>query len=435
LSRTGVRLAAKRLSKPKTVFFGAAILEQKILKFFAPANMPYQEIVLLRNKGYTMTMSAFTLRHLIAPCRRFAQALLALCRRRAHPIRAGLYAVIVLVLLAGFVPGRLGELRLPLHLSAPPWEEAGKWPPDPTAWTLRLSLSERPVLFRQASDVGDEDALLSFSADGVSILTAEGPRRVLPSLSGTAESDLFHLLARQSQGLPSGLSLAAADLGADRPMAPLCVPSLASGSGNGSGNENRSAAIRAAAWRRAWRAGDAAPYSATVDSYANKFGLDRRLIYAIMYTESGFNPTAISNRDAHGLMQVVPYSAGHEVHAYLHGVAATPDAATLLHPPTNIQYGVTYLHLLLERHMDGVTNPLSREYCAVSAYNIGPGAVLKVFGATRPQAFAAINALTPEGVYDALIARLPAAETRAFLRKVIMLKSGLALAETPASTP
>jgi membrane-bound lytic murein transglycosylase C len=271
------------------------------------------------------------------------------------------------------------------------------------------------------ADIGEEDVLLSFSADGVSILTAEGPRRVLPSLSEAAENDLFHLLARHSQGLPSDLSLAAADLAADGPIS-LCVPPP--------GNRNVSVAVRAEALRRVWRAGDPAPYSATVDSYARKYGLDRRLIYAIMYTESGFNPMAISNKDAHGLMQVVPSSAGHEVHAYLHGVAASPDAATLLNPPTNIQYGVTYLHLLMERHMEGIRDPLSREYCAVAAYNIGPNAVIKVFGAPRAQAIDAINALTPESVFDVLVTRLPAAETRAFLRKVIRLKYGLALAET-----
>jgi len=345
----------------------------------------------------------------------------ALCRRFAHlpgPVFAGsLGAVIVLTLLAGFVPGRRGaELRLPLDLVPLPMpEQVAMRPLDTTPWMLRRSVSMQPVIPRHSTPSADEDGLLRFSAEGVSILTAEGPRWVRHNASGAVEDDLFHLLNRRSQSPSSDLLLMAAPVSGGRTAA-LCVPPP--------GSE----AIRAEALRRAWRAGNASPYSVTIGTYADKFGLDRRLIYAIMYVESGFDSSRISNRGAHGLMQIVPDSAGHEVHTYLHGAPGQPDTASLLNPLINIEYGVTYLHLLLQRHLAGIKNPLSREYCAVAAYNSGSGSALKVFGASREEAFDAINSLTPIEVYAALTERLPAAETRAFLRKVILTKSGLALA-------
>ncbi|MDR2726818.1 MAG: transglycosylase SLT domain-containing protein [Deltaproteobacteria bacterium] len=366
--------------------------------------------------------------HLSALWRRFSSpphALPALWRRFSRPsypmLVGSLCALIVLTLLAGFVPGRLGGiLRLPLSLAPPPLPEyADRRPLDTTTWKLRRPISAQPVVSQPVFDDAGEDGLLRFAADGVSILTTEGPRRVRPDASGAAEGDLYRLL-RQSQDAPSGLSLATVIPAKDWAAA-LCVPSAIS------------EMARAKALRRAWREESVSPYSFTIGVYATKFGLDRRLIYAIMHTESGFDPSSISNRGAHGLMQIVPDSAGYEVHTYLHGVAGRPDTAALLNPFTNIQYGVTYLHLLLRRHMAGVKDPLSREYCAVAAYNIGPGAVLKVFGATRAKAFEAINALTPAELYADLLKRLPAAETRAFLRKVMLVKSDLTLADAAAA--
>ena len=353
--------------------------------------------------------------------------LAARCKRLLRPpypvVSGSVCGLVIMALLAGFVPGRRSsELRMPVGLYAPDmlFGAADRRPLDTTTWMVRRPISRQSAPYLAGSDAGDADGLIGFSSGGVSILTASGPRRVRPSLAeaaveGTARpDDLFQLLHRQGQGLPFGLSLTPTAMISGKPAA-LCVAPPGSES------------ARNEAVRRAWRAGGA-PYSATVDMFTEKFGLDRRLVYAIMYTESGFDPSSISNRDAHGLMQIVPGGAGDEVHKYLHGTSGQPDAATLLNPVTNIQYGVTYLHLLMQRHMSGVRDPLSREYCAVAAYNIGPNAVLKVFGASREEAFAAINAFTPIELYAALIERLPASETRAFLRKVMLTKSGLAAA-------
>lgn len=165
----------------------------------------------------------------------------------------------------------------------------------------------------------------------------------------------------------------------------------------------------------------AARYQETVNLYARKYGLDAALVMAIMQVESGFNPSLVSSRNAHGLMQVVPATAGDEVHRWL-GRSGRPTASELLNPDNNIRYGISYLHLLRTRHLDGIRDPQSLEYCVIAAYNGGSGAVLRHFGRTREDAFAAINALSPHEVLSRLTRTFPAWETRAFVGKVLALR-------------
>lgn len=165
----------------------------------------------------------------------------------------------------------------------------------------------------------------------------------------------------------------------------------------------------------------AALYQETVNLYARKYGLDASLVMAIMQVESGFNPSLISSRNAHGLMQVVPATAGDEVHRWL-GRSGQPTASELLNPDNNIRYGISYLHLLRTRHLEGIRDPKSLEYCVIAAYNGGSGAVLRHFGRTREEAFAAINALSPHEVLTRLTRTFPAWETRAFVSKVLSLR-------------
>lgn len=159
-------------------------------------------------------------------------------------------------------------------------------------------------------------------------------------------------------------------------------------------------------------------YQRAVEHWSRKYNLNPDLLYAIIYTESSFNPLLVSSRDAHGLMQVVPGTAGGEVKAWL-GEKGVPTSEELLDPATNIQYGAAYFRLLLKRHFPRVKDALSREYCALAAYNAGSGSVFRVFGRTREEAVAAINELNADEVLDALLTKSPARETRGFLRKVI----------------
>lgn len=159
-------------------------------------------------------------------------------------------------------------------------------------------------------------------------------------------------------------------------------------------------------------------YHDTVRRFALRYGLDPALVLAVMQVESSFDPNQVSRRSAHGLMQIVPETAGREVRRWL-GEGGEPSAGELLNPEQNIRYGVIYLHLLHSAHLGGIKDSLSREYCAIASYNGGSGMVLRQFGANREEAFDVINSMTAEEVYNSLLKSLPAQETRSFVRKVL----------------
>jgi soluble lytic murein transglycosylase-like protein len=163
----------------------------------------------------------------------------------------------------------------------------------------------------------------------------------------------------------------------------------------------------------------AARYSSLVERYSGDYALPPSLIYAIMREESSFNPKARSVANALGLMQVVPKTAGGEVHAFLTGKHAIPTRAVLFTPEQNIRYGTAYLYLLHNRYFNEVSNHISRELCIIAAYNGGPGAVMRSFGRTREQAIAKINSLGPDKLYSTLVRSLPSRETRDYVVKVV----------------
>lgn len=163
-------------------------------------------------------------------------------------------------------------------------------------------------------------------------------------------------------------------------------------------------------------------YQQIVESFAGRYNLSTELVYAIIHSESSFSPTLVSHKSAMGLMQILPDTAGGEVHRYLYGRTGDVSFEDLRVPETNIRYGTTYLHILLTRYFAGVHDPRAREYCAVAAYNMGPNRFLRLFGNSPEEAVDAINALTAEQLYEDLTIRLPVAETRAYVAKVARMK-------------
>jgi len=163
-------------------------------------------------------------------------------------------------------------------------------------------------------------------------------------------------------------------------------------------------------------------YEPLVTAMAERFEVSPNLVFAVIKTESDFNPFAVSGAPAFGLMQIVPTSAGREVNRVLDGRDEPPSSEFLFAPENNIRYGAAYLHLLDTRHLDGIEDPLSREYCTIAAYNTGAGNVLRTFDANRDKARRAINALAPSEVYEILRSRLPYDETRRYLHKVMQAK-------------
>lgn len=159
-----------------------------------------------------------------------------------------------------------------------------------------------------------------------------------------------------------------------------------------------------------------------VKKYAKEFNVSENLIYAIMKTESNFNQYAVSGAGAFGLMQIVPTSAGKDAYAFIKGKSSTPSKSYLFNAQNNIELGVAYIHILNEKYLPGIVNPVSKEYCVISAYNTGSGNVLKTFHSNRTKAKDKINSQTASMVYKKLRSDLPYEETRRYLKKVIDYK-------------
>jgi soluble lytic murein transglycosylase-like protein len=94
------------------------------------------------------------------------------------------------------------------------------------------------------------------------------------------------------------------------------------------------------------------------DEAAQKNHLPEALIRSIMNAESRFQPDAVSEKGAIGLMQLMPGTA-QQLHA-------NPRD-----PKQNVEAGTAYLRSLLEKY-EAKDDQVAR---AVAAYNAGPGAV------------------------------------------------------------
>lgn len=106
-------------------------------------------------------------------------------------------------------------------------------------------------------------------------------------------------------------------------------------------------------------------YSHTVEYYSSKYDIPPEIVYAVIKTESNFNPVAVSSAGAVGLMQIMPSTFEwlcvlmNEKH----------DVSALYDPEINIRFGVFYLRYLYDYYGSYET--------AFAAYNAGMGNVSK----------------------------------------------------------
>lgn len=101
-----------------------------------------------------------------------------------------------------------------------------------------------------------------------------------------------------------------------------------------------------------------APFDAFIEEASALYGVSSDLVRAVIQTESGFNPRAVSGVGAKGLMQLMPRTAR------ALGIEDPFD------PKQNIFGGVKYLSRLLEKYNGNVA-------LALASYNAGPGNVSK----------------------------------------------------------
>ena len=98
-----------------------------------------------------------------------------------------------------------------------------------------------------------------------------------------------------------------------------------------------------------------------VQETAERHRVDPALVRAVIETESGWNPSAVSRKGAGGLMQLVP------------GTAQRFGVVNVFDPKENLEGGVRYLRALLERYNGDLDRSLA-------AYNAGEHAVDRAGG-------------------------------------------------------
>ena len=160
-------------------------------------------------------------------------------------------------------------------------------------------------------------------------------------------------------------------------------------------------------------------YKEEVEKYCRKYDVEPALAYAVMQTESSFNPKAKSYVPAYGLMQIVPASAGKDCAQSLKKSFSKPTANYLYEPENNIEMGVHYLYLLRKRYYTKVEKPDSRDLCVIASYNTGAGNVARALrGDTKiSKAIPQINEMSYDELFKYFEKKL-LPETQNYIRKV-----------------
>ncbi|HMK61723.1 MAG TPA: lytic transglycosylase domain-containing protein [Dissulfurispiraceae bacterium] len=102
-------------------------------------------------------------------------------------------------------------------------------------------------------------------------------------------------------------------------------------------------------------------YNDIAEAKAKKHNVDPKLVKAVIKAESNWNPSAVSNKGAVGMMQLMPKTANDM------GVCNPLDAEE------NIEGGTKYLRYLLDKFNGNMA-------LALAAYNAGPARVEKTGG-------------------------------------------------------
>ncbi len=161
-------------------------------------------------------------------------------------------------------------------------------------------------------------------------------------------------------------------------------------------------------------------YLAPVQKYSKRFKVSVPLVFAIIHTESFFNPKAKSSAPAFGLMQLVPKSGGRAAYKYAYGRDRILSSNYLYNPENNIELGCAYLGLLKNQYFKDISNNKNALYCVIASYNTGPGNLGRSFCGKRDVRCAVdrANSMNADELFRHLRSHLPYRETREYLKKV-----------------
>ena len=149
------------------------------------------------------------------------------------------------------------------------------------------------------------------------------------------------------------------------------------------------------AGKTAYKAAYPCKYTFEIEKYADEYDVPRALLFAVIHTESGFDPNAVSSAGALGLTQITP-----ETFHWLQTKTGEtlPDSA-LYEPEVSVRYGALFYSMLLSEFGGDIRT-------AVAAYHAGRGQV---------------NAWLRDGQYsadDKTLDSIPSRDTNHYVYKV-----------------
>ena len=171
-------------------------------------------------------------------------------------------------------------------------------------------------------------------------------------------------------------------------------------------------------------------YLNDVNHFSRAQKISPSVVFAIMETESMFNPVARSPVPAFGLMQLVPTSGARDAYRHLYKKDRIVSDRYLYNPQNNIRLGTAFINLLYYNYLSGIKNPGSRQWATIAAYNTGAGNIFRTFAGRysrskygsrsnwKKTALSRINNMSEDEVYNYMRKNLPHRETRKYLKNV-----------------
>lgn len=121
-------------------------------------------------------------------------------------------------------------------------------------------------------------------------------------------------------------------------------------------------------------------YCDMIKKNSAQFNLRYSMVLAMAKTESRLNSNAVSCKNARGIMQIVPSTAGIEAWKYVYGKDSLPPHDSVFdNPAENIKLGCAYIASLDKHYFRQIKDPVSKMYCLIAAYNTGASNVTKAF--------------------------------------------------------
>ncbi|MEM6290757.1 MAG: transglycosylase SLT domain-containing protein [Myxococcota bacterium] len=228
---------------------------------------------------------------------------------------------------------------------------------DPLGWSSAQAMSR---LHEQGPEAFER---------GLAMLQRETPKAAAPEVGGAAQRAV--LLARLGLGEDAREELGTAGVSGWPAIAVLNQAGLYA-------EGQRTLANLGSAWRRTppgeanlprWKLAHPLPFTAIIEGYEQTHDVPDLLAYAVMQTESRFNPGATSWAGARGLIQLMPSTAKGQAKK----AGVTLSEGSLYDPATNLNLGMQYLGGLVGRYGGGP----GAVALAVPSYNAGAGAVDK----------------------------------------------------------